>query len=147
MTEGVADDRGLSCGRAVGRVSRDGGQSGTEIVLAMAAVIGALALAIFVVVPAVRDGGSTSQRDAYISAVATQQARVYSAAVATQSAADGSAAENPAVAPAVSGEEPHASSDESVSGDRREAVMFVGLFGLGLLTLVGGSWFVLTRGA
>src|SRR4051794_25736468 len=62
------------------------GQSFTEIALAMALMVSVLALAIYIVVPAVRPGESTSQRDAYIRAVATQQAPVYAQIVAMQRA-------------------------------------------------------------
>src|SRR5207249_7053569 len=69
------------------RKSDELAQSATEIALAMAIMAAVLALAIFVVVPRVRPGESTSQRDAYIRAVATQQAGAYVASVATQRAA------------------------------------------------------------
>src|SRR5437879_717794 len=64
-------------GRRRVRPNSEGGQSFTEIALAMAIMAAVLALAIFVVVPKVRPGESTSQQDAYVRAVATQQARAY----------------------------------------------------------------------
>ena len=108
--------------------SDERGQSFVEIAVAMAIMAAVLALAIFVVVPNVRPGESTSQRDAYIRAVATQKA----AGIDLPPAAD----PNPA----------QSTSDGSGNGDRREAIMFVALFGVALVALVGGAWFALTRG-
>ena len=141
---------GRSAGDAAIRSRRGGsderGQSGSEIAIAMAVVVGVLAIAIFVVVPMIRPGESTTQRDAYIRAVATQQARVYIEGIATQRAAGTDGAADAVLAPAAQADQPPASAGTGGGSDRREEIMFVALFGLALLAMVGGSWFALTRG-
>ena len=127
--------------------SDERGQSFVEIAVAMAIMAAVLALAIFVVVPKVRPGESTSQQDAYVRAVATAQARAYVESVATQRA-DATIGEvgQAARAPAADPNPAQSTSDGSDNGDRREAIMFVALFGVALVALVGGAWFALTRG-
>jgi hypothetical protein len=129
------------------QVSSERGQSIAEIALAMAVMVGALALGIFVVVPMVRPEESTSRRDAYIRAVATQQARAYIKTVATQRAA-GTVGDTPDAALAPVADLSGAPPPRSAAGgsDRREEVMFVGLFSVALVAMVGGAWFALTRG-
>jgi hypothetical protein len=127
--------------------NRERGQSGREIALAIAAVVGVLALAIFVVVPMIRPGESTTQRDAYIRAVATQQALAGTESLASQRVAAASeGVQDAESAPAIDAHAGEPNLFAAGGSDRREEIMFVALFGVGLLAMVGGSWFALTRG-
>src|SRR5437763_14498337 len=101
------------------RTDGERGQSFSEIAVTMAVMAAVLALAIFVVVPAIRPGESSSQRDAYIRAVATQQAQAYAESVATQRAETSSADVAPGI-PSAADANP-AQSNVDANSDRREA--------------------------